>query len=144
MTDLGRAEALRRAVRVSAMIVLPFGLFWASIGLAIGAPSLTWQGVIGASLALWLLIEVRNTTQRSEGTIATRIAIGAQVAALGTVLAEPVIGVAIALSSLIPILLALPYVGRQSLTRIMAVSAGAGRSHSPRRLPCRGELAIRR
>jgi len=111
---------------MSAMIVLPFGLFWASIGLAIGAPSLASQGMIGAGLALWLLIEVRHGTQRSEGTIATRIAIAAQVAALGTVLAEPVIGVAIALSSLIPILLALPYVGRQSLTRIMAVSAGVG------------------
>ncbi|MBI2782093.1 MAG: EAL domain-containing protein [Chloroflexi bacterium] len=111
---------------MSAMIVLPFGLFWATIGLAVGAPSLAWQGVIGAVLALWLLLEVRNGTDRGEGVLVTRIAIGAQVAALGTVLAEPVIGVAIALSSLIPILLALPYVGRQSLTRIMAVSAGVG------------------
>ena len=108
------------------MIVLPFGLFWASIGLAVEAPSLVSQGLIGAGLALWLMIEVRNGTQRAEGVLATRIAIAAQVAALGTVLAEPAIGVAIALSSLIPILLALPYVTRQSLTGLMALSAGVG------------------
>ncbi|MEO5703359.1 MAG: EAL domain-containing protein [Candidatus Limnocylindrales bacterium] len=126
MTDQGTRQGLTRALRIASLIVLTFGVLWAAIGLALGAPSVAAQGAIGAIVAVWLLVEVRIGKTGPEGRLVTRIAAGAQLAALGTVLAEPVIGVAIALSSLIPILLALPYVGRKSLTMLMAVSAGVG------------------
>jgi diguanylate cyclase (GGDEF)-like protein len=111
---------------VSALILLPFGTFWSAVGLAIGARPLAAQGLIGVALALWLVYEARTASERSEGQVATRVALGAQIAALGTVIVEPAIGVAVALSSLIPILLSLPYVGRRSLTTLMIVSAGVG------------------
>ena len=126
MTDRGQTDALRRALRLSALIVLPFGMFWAAVGLAIGARPLAAQGLIGVALALWLVFEARTGSERTEGWLATRIALGAQIAALGTVVVEPVVGVAIALSSLLPILLALPYVGRRSLTLLMVASASVG------------------
>jgi diguanylate cyclase (GGDEF)-like protein len=126
MTERGSAAGLSRSLRVAALIVLPFGVLWSIIGLATGVRSLAEQGLVAAILALWLLIEARVGRARSEARLATRIAYGAQVAALLTVIAEPALGVAIALSSLIPILLALPYVQRRSLSTVMAVSAAVG------------------
>ena len=122
MTDRGTPEALRRALRVFGLIVLPVGVFWAAIGSALGATSLAAVGGVAAAFALWLLIEARNARKHPESQLATRVAVATQITAVAAVIAEPVIGVAIALGSLIPVILALPYVRRQSLTRLMAVS----------------------
>ena len=62
----------------------------------------------------------RRQTSRSA------IATGGQVTAVLIVAAEPAIGFAVAVGSLIPIILALPYVRRESLTTLMAVSAAVG------------------
>ena len=126
MTDRGRTEALRRALRLFGFIVMPVGLFWAAIGAAVGAMSLAAVGAISAIFALWLFIEARRALYRSEAELATRIAVGTQVTAVAAVVAEPIIGVAIALGSLIPVILALPYVRRGSLTRLMVASAIVG------------------
>jgi len=126
VTERGKAEALRRALRLFGLLVLPVGVFWAVIGSAIGVMSLGAVGGVAAAFALWLLLEARGAHNRSEAELATRIAAGTQVTAVAAVLAEPVIGVAVALGSLIPVILALPYVRRRSLTRLMAVSALVG------------------
>jgi diguanylate cyclase (GGDEF)-like protein len=126
LTDRGKAEALRRALRLFGLIVLPVGVFWAPIGFALGTTSLGAVGVIAAAFALWLLIEARDSQGRTESELATRIAVGTQVTAVCAVIAEPVIGVAIAVGSLIPVILALPYVRRTSLSRLMVISAGVG------------------
>jgi diguanylate cyclase (GGDEF)-like protein len=126
VTERGAAEGLRRALRAAALIVLPVGVFWSAIGVANSIPSLASQGLVGALLALWLLFETRGERPKPEATLAIRIAYGAQVAAVIAVVGEPIIGIAIAVSSLIPITLALPYVSRRSLTTLMAVSAAVG------------------
>ena len=126
MTDRGRAEALRRALRVFGMIVLPVGVFWSPIGFAIGQTSLALVGLVAAVFALWLLVEARDGSARTEAELATRVAIGTQITAVAAVVAEPVIGIAIALGSLIPVILALPYVRRNALSWLMAISAGVG------------------
>jgi diguanylate cyclase (GGDEF)-like protein len=126
LTERGKAEALRRALRIFGLIVLPVGVFWAAIGFAVGATSVAAVGAVAAGFALWLLVEARDSQGRTEPELATRIAVGTQVTAVGAVIAEPVIGVAIALGSLIPVLLALPYVRRTSLSRLMAISAVVG------------------
>ena len=74
MTDRGTRRGLTRALRVSALIVLPFGVLWAGIGLALGAPSLAAQGAIGAIVAVWLLLEIRLGAAGPEGRLAIRIA----------------------------------------------------------------------
>ncbi|HEY4227732.1 MAG TPA: EAL domain-containing protein, partial [Candidatus Limnocylindrales bacterium] len=71
-------------------------------------------------------VEERSGRHRPESRLATRVAMAAQLAAFSTVLAEPGLGVAIALSSLVPILLALPYVQRSALTKLSLVSAAVG------------------
>jgi diguanylate cyclase (GGDEF)-like protein len=126
MTERGSAEGLSRALRVFAMVVLPVGVFWSAIGFAVGASSLAAVGLVAAIFALWLLFEALRGMQRSEANLAIRVALATQLTAVCAVLAEPVIGIAIALGALIPVLLALPYVGRRALTVLMAVSAGVG------------------
>ena len=126
MTERGKAEALRRALRLFGLIVLPVGVFWAAIGAAVGAVTLAAVGGISAAFALWLLLEARDSQGRSEAELATRVAVGTQISAAAAVVAEPVIGVAIALGSLIPVILALPYVRRAALSRLMAISAVVG------------------
>jgi diguanylate cyclase (GGDEF)-like protein len=126
VTDRGRADALRRALRVFGLIVLPVGVFWSAIGFAVGATSVAAVGAVAAVYAAWLLIEARRSQDRTESGLATRIAVGTQLTAVCAVIAEPVIGVAIALGSIIPVILALPYVRRTSLTRLMAISAVVG------------------
>jgi diguanylate cyclase (GGDEF)-like protein len=126
MTERGSAEGLSRALRVFGMVVLPVGVFWSAVGFAVTAVSLGTVGLVAAIFAMWLLIEAHRGARRSEATLATRVALATQLTAVCAVLAEPVIGLAMALGALIPVLLALPYVGRRALSALMAVSAGVG------------------
>ena len=126
MTDRGKADTLRRALRVFGMIVMPVGVFWAVIGFAVSGLSLAGVGIVAAVFALYLLVESQSSDRRSESDLATRIAVSTQITAVSAVVAEPVIGTAIALGSLIPVVLALPYVQRRSLSRLMVISAGVG------------------
>ena len=126
MTERGKAGALRRTLRVFGLIVLPTGVFWAAIGASVGATSLAAVGGVSAIFALWLLIEARLSQGRSEAQLATRVAIATQVTAAAAVVVEPAVAFAVALGSLIPVILALPYVQRAPLTRLMAVSAVVG------------------
>ena len=125
LTERGAAEGLRRALRAAALIVLPFGLLWAAVGIASDASSLTVQGLVGAVLAFWLLFGTRRHSG-TEAALALRVAYGAQVGAVVAVFAEPLLGAAVAIGSLIPVVLALPYVSRRSLSTLMAVSAAVG------------------
>ncbi len=127
MTDRGKADSLRRALRVFGMIVMPVGIFWAAIGFAAGGGfTLASVGIIAAVFAMFLLLESRVGMRRSEADVAIRVAVATQVTAVCAVVAEPVIGTAIALGSLIPVVLALPYVRRTALSRLMVISAIVG------------------
>jgi diguanylate cyclase (GGDEF)-like protein len=126
VTDRGKADGLRHAVRAFGWIVLPVGTFWAGVGLWIGAASLTIGGLVAAVFALWLMSEASRGRDRTEEELAVRIGLGTQVAGIFLILAEPVIGTAIALGSLIPVVLALPYVARAALKRLMVVGAAVG------------------
>jgi diguanylate cyclase (GGDEF)-like protein len=108
------------------MIVMPVGVFWAVVGFMASGLSLAGVGIVAAVFALYLLMESRSFDRRSEADLATRIAVSTQVTAVSAVVAEPVIGTAIALGSLIPVVMALPYVQRHVLSRLMVVSAGVG------------------
>jgi diguanylate cyclase (GGDEF)-like protein len=124
--DRGNTEALLRALRLFGMLVLPVGIFWSVIGFTIGGVSLALVGFVAAAFALWLLVEAKRGRNRPEADLAMRVALGTQVTAVCAVVAEPVIGTAIALGSLIPVILALPYVRRGSLSTLMGLSAAVG------------------
>ena len=126
MTNRGSAEGFSRALRAFSLIVLPFGIFWAAIGVANNSRSLAGLGIVAATFCGWLFYESRRTRLDTETGLAIRIATGTQIAALSAVVVEPMIGVAITLASLIPVILALPYVRRGSLSRTMAISAAVG------------------
>jgi diguanylate cyclase (GGDEF)-like protein len=126
VTERTKAGALRRTLRLFGLIVLPIGVLWAAIGAAVGATSVASVGGIAAAFSCWLLLEARSSRARSEAELAMRVAVATQLTAAAAVVAEPVIGVAIAVGSLIPVVLALPYVRRASLTRLMAASAAVG------------------
>ena len=126
MTDRGKADSLRRALRVFGMIVMPVGVFWAIVGWVVGGLTLASVGAVAAVFALFLLVESRIGANQSEEELATRVAFSTQVTAVGAVVAEPVIGTALALGSLIPVVLALPYVRRAAMSRLMVASAVVG------------------
>jgi diguanylate cyclase (GGDEF)-like protein len=126
VTDRGKAEGLRRALRLFGIVVMPVGTFWAAFGVAVGTVSLVLGGLVAIAFALWLISEAWRGGNRGEADLALRVAIGTQVAGVCLVLSEPVIGTAIALGSLIPVVLAMPYVGRTALTRLMIFSAIVG------------------
>ena len=137
MADRGTAGGLQRALRLSGLTVLPAGLFWAAIALAIGQTKLAILGTVVCAFALWLLAEGRRPVVRAESELATRVAIATQIAGLGAVLAEPAISAAIAIGALVPILIAMPYVSMRQLTRLMLISAltGAFATAAPAVLP---------
>ena len=126
MTDRGKADALRHALRVFGWIVLPLGLLWSPTGAILVAPSMALSGLIAAAFGGWLIIESGRSAKRSESDLALRVATAGQITAVLIVVSEPTIGFAVAVGSLIPIILALPYVRRESLTTLMAVSSAVG------------------
>ena len=126
MTDRGRTEALRRALRVGGLVVLPVGVFWAALGIAIGVTPVAFEGLTTAVFAGWVLLEARRASLHKDAALAVRVAIGTQVTALVVVIEEPAIGTAMALGSLIPVIMAMPYVRRRSMSRLMAASAAVG------------------
>ncbi len=126
MTDRGKADALRRALRVFGWIVLPLGLLWSPVGALLGLPAMAVSGLIAAGFGAWLLIAARRSRDLPESSLALRVATAGQITAVLIVIAEPTIGFAVAVGSLIPIILALPYVRRESLTTLMAVSSAVG------------------
>jgi diguanylate cyclase (GGDEF)-like protein len=126
VTTRGTADALRRALRVFGWLILAVGLAWSPAGVLFEAPGMVISGFIACCFAAWLLIDAGRSKGRSEADLALRVATSGQLTAVAIVLAEPMIGLPVAVGSLIPILLALPYVRRTSLTTLMAVSSAVG------------------
>ncbi|HJP90216.1 MAG TPA: EAL domain-containing protein [Candidatus Limnocylindrales bacterium] len=137
MADRGNAGGLQRSLRLFGLTILPVGLFWAAIALALGQTQLAILGSVACGFSLWLVAEGRRRIVRSESELATRVAIATQLAGLGAVIAEPSVSTAIAIGALVPILIAMPYVSMRQLTRLMLVSAvtGAFATAAPAILP---------
>jgi diguanylate cyclase (GGDEF)-like protein len=126
VADHATAEALRRAVQLFGRTVMLVGLFWAVVALRLGDPTLVAVGLVALCFGLWLTWERGRSVGRSSAALATRVAIGTQLTAVVAVGIEPIIGPAIALGSLIPVVVALVYVDRRTLTGLMFASAAVG------------------
>ena len=124
--DRINAEALRTTVLIFGRTVALVGLFWSVVALPIGDPSLVGVGLLALLFGLWLTYERGRSSEWTTQKLATRVALATQVTAVGAVAIEPVIGPAIALGSLIPVVVALVYVNRRTLSGLMFVSAAVG------------------
>jgi diguanylate cyclase (GGDEF)-like protein len=126
MVNREPAESLRRAVAIFGLVVLPVGVIWAAVGLILGMREITAVGLLAAVFGGWLITERVTSRGRSARSIATRVALMTQFAALFAVTAEPAIAMPIAMGSLIPVVMALAYVERRALTSLMICSAIVG------------------
>jgi diguanylate cyclase (GGDEF)-like protein len=126
LSNRGGHGGLRRALRIAGLVVLPVGLFWGAIGIALEAPSLVALNAVAIALGVWLVIESMRSGGGDDAALALRVAVATEGAAMGAVIAEPSIGTAVALACLIPVLLAMPYVSHRVLNRLILLSAGAG------------------
>jgi diguanylate cyclase (GGDEF)-like protein len=119
-------DGLRHAVVILGRIVLAVGAFWAVAGVFMGRPSISGAGAVAVVFGSWVLAEQRWARARSPAQLATRVAIAIQVSAIVAVTIEPLIGPAIALGSLIPVVAALSYVSRRTLSLLMVGSTMVG------------------
>jgi diguanylate cyclase (GGDEF)-like protein len=126
MVNREPAESLRRAVALFGLVVLPVGVIWSAVGAILGLREVIAVGLVAAVFGAWLLVERSTSKGRSARSIATRVALMTQFTALFAVTAEPTIAMPLAMGSLIPVVMALAYVERRTLTSLMIVSAVVG------------------
>jgi diguanylate cyclase (GGDEF)-like protein len=117
---------LRRAIGLFGLIVLPVGIVWFAVGGWIRDPALLAVGVVAIVFASWMLFEHRRSEHRPAASLATRAALATNAAIIVAVTAEPTIGVPMTMSALIPAVLALAYVDRPLVGRLMLLGAMTG------------------
>jgi len=120
------AESLRRAIALFGLVVMPVGIIWAAVGFILGFREVVAVGFVAAVFGGWLVVERVTSKRRSAQSIATRVALMTQFTALCAVTAEPTIAIPLAMGSLIPVVMALAYVERRTLTSLMVCSAIVG------------------
>jgi diguanylate cyclase (GGDEF)-like protein len=126
MVNREPAESLRRAIAVFGLVVMPVGIIWSGVGVILGDRPVIAVGLVTAVFGAWLITERVSSRGRTASSIATRVALMTQFSAVFAVAAEPTIGIPIAMGSLIPVVMALAYVERRTLTSLMIASAVVG------------------
>jgi diguanylate cyclase (GGDEF)-like protein len=126
MTDRQPQRQLRRAIGIFGLIVIPVGLTWLVVGLVSADSALVAVSAVGIVFGAWMLLEYRTSAGRQPANLATRAAIATNVAIAVAVTAEPLIGIAMTMSALIPAVLALAYVDRKVVGRLMLFGAITG------------------
>jgi diguanylate cyclase (GGDEF)-like protein len=119
-------RVLRRSIGIFGLVVLPVGVVWLVVGAFIRDPSLMGVGVVGVVFASWILLEHRRSERWPASRLAARAALATNVAIVAGVSAEPMIGVPMTMSALIPAVLALAYVERPLVGRLMLLGAITG------------------
>ena len=125
-SDRGPQRTLRRAIGAFGLIVLPVGLAWTSAGTLINDPALTAVGGVALLFSTWLLLEYRRSEFWPASRLATRVAVATHVAITFGVTADPVIGLPLTVAAMIPAVLALAYVRRGTVLRLMALGILTG------------------
>jgi diguanylate cyclase (GGDEF)-like protein len=138
--ELAGAASLVRATRWFGAIVLPAGAGWAITGLLSGTVSIVPMGLLALVFGAFLLLEASSSNGRPPASLAARLSTATLATAAGVVIVQPAIGPAIAIGTLIPVVLALPYVDRRTMNRLVAASAlvGAICLAAPRVIPWAG------
>jgi hypothetical protein len=117
---------LRRAIGLFGGVVLPLGAAWFVGGLALADPALVVVAIVAMLFGTTLLVEYWRSERWPASRLATRAALATNLAIAAAVTAEPMIGVAMTMSALIPAVLALAYVDRRLVGRLMFLGAVTG------------------
>jgi diguanylate cyclase (GGDEF)-like protein len=128
---------LRRAIGLFGVIVMPVGLIWIALGLALQDTPLIAIGIVAFAFATYMLLEYRTSGARPASTLATRAAFATNIAIIATVTAEPVLGIAMAMAATIPAVLVLAHAGRRVVVRFMflGITTGTYAALAPSYLP---------
>jgi diguanylate cyclase (GGDEF)-like protein len=119
LTDPRAQRQLRRAIGVFGLIVMPVGVVWVLLGLALGDGPLAGVGFVAVGFASYLLVEHRVSESRAAASLAARAALATNLAILAGVTAEPGIGLAMTMAATIPAVLALAHAGRRVVLGFM-------------------------
>ncbi len=123
--DGAGAANLIRATRIFGAVATTVGLALSLVGVLSRDLSLALLGLLAFAFGGYLLAEASRPRGRP-GLLVTRLGAATLATALTAVVVEPGIGPTIAIGALIPVVLALPYVERPVLGRLMAGSALVG------------------
>jgi diguanylate cyclase (GGDEF)-like protein len=126
VTDPRAQRQLRRAIGIFGAIVLPVGAVWVILGLALHDSPLLAVGGVALAFATWMVYLHWSSEHRPAASLATRAALATNLAIIGGVTAEPVIGIAMAMAAIIPAVLALVYVDRRLVGRLMLLGGITG------------------
>ena len=121
LTDPRAQRQLRRAIGVFGLIVMPVGLVSIVLGIALADAPLVAVGVVAIAFATYLLLEHRTSESRPAAALATRAAFATNLAIIGGVTAEPVIGIAMTMAATIPAVLVLVHAARRVVARFMVL-----------------------
>ena len=136
MTALDRARdealdrvpqrTLRRAVGLLGIILLPVSLVWALIGALIQDPALVAVGSVATVYAIWVLAEQRRSVEWPASRLASRMAVAMNATIVAVATAEPLLSTPMAMAALIPAVIALAYVDRRVVAKLMLLGTFAG------------------
>ena len=123
LVDPRAQRKLRRTIGVFAATILPFSLGWLGFAMFLGEVALAAAAVVALLFGTYLTVLWARSAGMPAASLATRAAVATNVAIIGAVSAEPLIGVAMTMAAIIPPVLALVHVSRQALLRLMLFGA---------------------
>jgi diguanylate cyclase (GGDEF)-like protein len=117
---------LRRAVGYLAAIAVPLGIANVGLGAWLGDRQVVAAAGIVLAYGLWMVYEHRTSRYRPAASLAIRTALVTNLGIVGVVTAEPGAGIAATMAAVIPPVVALVYVSRRTVFRLMLLGAGTG------------------
>ena len=123
LTDPRAQRQLRRAIGAFGLIVVPVGLVWVVVGLALGDAPLVAVSLVSIGLGAYLLFEYATSESRPAASLATRTGLATNLAIIGAVTAEPVLGISMTMAATIPAVLALAHAARRMVALFMVLGA---------------------
>ena len=123
LTDPRAQRQLRRAIGAFGLIVVPVGLVWVVLGLALGDAPLVAVSLVSIGFGAYLLFEYATSESRPAASLATRAGLATNLAIIGAVTAEPVLGISMTMAATIPAVLALAHAARRMVALFMVLGA---------------------
>jgi diguanylate cyclase (GGDEF)-like protein len=123
LIDPRAQRKLRKTIGIFVLLVLPFSLGWLGFAIFAKEAALIAAGGVAVLFGAYLGILWGRSAAMPASSLATRAALATNVAILGAVTAEPLLGIAMTMAAIIPPVLALVHVSRPMLLRLMLFGA---------------------
>jgi diguanylate cyclase (GGDEF)-like protein len=113
-------------IRVLAVVAIAFGLGDVVLGVVLGRPGVVVAGVVAVLGGAWLAWEARRQGPDRRQLVLARMTVVLVIASVVAAAFQPEVAAAAALASLLPIIVAAPYVDRSRLRSLMVFVAAGG------------------